>query len=159
MSQYNTLMGIRKLISKFSGNENMQVRDAMIHRDNLVTLSPSDTVKTAMQKMVKHNVGSVIVTQINNKAIGIVTTTDIMVEFLKSETSGFETTLNKIMSTNLIIIDEFDPLNKAIEQLQESNIHHLLVTTDGGNLVGIISSFDIVRERSLDIKAYPWTRK
>ena len=115
MSQYNTLMGIRKLISKSSGNENMQVRDAMIHRDNLVTLSPSDTVKTAMQKMVKHNVGSVIVTQINNKAIGIVTTTDIMVEFLKSETSGFETTLNKIMSTNLIIIKDFVTLNKAIE--------------------------------------------
>ncbi len=137
----------------------MQVRDAMVHRDNLVTVSPSDTVKTAMRKMVDHNVGSVIVTQIKDKAIGIVTSQDIIVEFLRSGNNGFETTMNNIMSVSLIIIDEFEPLNKAIQILQESNTHHLLVTTHGGNLAGILSSFDIVRERSLDIKAYPRSRK
>ena len=137
----------------------MQVRDAMIHRDSLITVAPSDTVQIAMEKMVKHNVGSVIVTQIKDKAIGIVTSQDIMVEFIRSGSTGFETTLNKIMSINLITIDEFEPLNQAIQMLQESNTHHLLVTTSGGNLAGILSSFDIVRERSLDIKAYPKIRK
>ncbi|MHA2100258.1 MAG: CBS domain-containing protein [Candidatus Kariarchaeaceae archaeon] len=137
----------------------MQVREAMVHRDKLVTVSPSDTVQIAMEKMVKNNVGSVIVTQIKDKAIGIVTTQDIMVEFLRSGITGFETTLNKIMSVNLITIDEFEALNQAIQKLQESSTHHLLVTTDGGNLAGILSSFDIVRERSLDIKTFPRTRK
>lgn len=137
----------------------MQVRDAMIHRDNLVTVSPSDTLKSAMEKMVEGNVGSVIVTQIKDKAIGIVTSQDIMIELLRSGNDGFDTTMNRFMSIKLLTIDEFEPLNKAVQVLQEANTHHLLVTTHGGNLAGILSSFDIVRERSLDIKAYPKTRK
>ena len=137
----------------------MQVKDAMVQRDNLVTASPSATIKDAMEKMIEHNVGSVIITQTKDKAIGIVTTQDIMNEFLRSGASGFETKLNKIMSTNLITVDQFDPLNLGIKKLQESCTHHLVVTTNKGKLQGILSSFDIVRERSLDIKAYPWTRK
>ncbi|OLS25276.1 MAG: Inosine-5'-monophosphate dehydrogenase [Candidatus Heimdallarchaeota archaeon LC_2] len=133
----------------------MQVKDAMVHWDNLVIASPSDTVNNAMEKMVKHNVGSVIVTQVKNKAIGILTTQDIMVEILKSGSVGLETTLNKIISTNLITIDESELLNQAIQKMEESRTHHLIVTVDRGKVIGILSSYDIVRERSLEIKAHP----
>lgn len=131
----------------------MQVRDAMVNVESLVTASPSDTVEYAMRKMIERSVGSVVVTQIKDKAIGVVTTQDIMAEFLRSGGSAFDTTLNKIMSVNLITIDELEPLNQAIQKLQEASTHHLLVTSDGGYLAGILSSFDIVRERSRDIKA------
>ncbi|MCE7736831.1 MAG: CBS domain-containing protein, partial [Candidatus Heimdallarchaeota archaeon] len=106
----------------------MQVRDAMVHWDKLVIATPSDTVINAMEKMVKHSVGSVIVTQVKNKAIGIITNQDIMIEILRSGSDGLETTLNKIMSTNLITIDESESLNEAIHKMEESRTHHLIVT-------------------------------
>ncbi|MHA2097500.1 MAG: CBS domain-containing protein [Candidatus Kariarchaeaceae archaeon] len=137
----------------------MQVRDAMIGRDSLIISSPSDSVKDAMEKMVENNVGSVIITRTEDKAVGIVTTQDIINELLRSGNAGFQTQLNVIMSIKLVTIDEFDPLNHAIQKLQESSTHHIIVTTLKDKLAGILSSFDIVRERSLDIKSYPWIRK
>ena len=69
------------------------------------------------------------------------------------------TTINKIMSTNLITIDESETLNQAIQKMEESRTHHLIITLERGNVIGIISSYDIVRERSFEIKAYSRTRR
>jgi CBS domain-containing protein len=137
----------------------MQVKDAMVTREKLITSSPSDIVKNAMEKMIENQVGSVIITQSDDKARGIVTAQDVMNELLRSGKMGFQTKLSAIMSRKLITIDEFEPLNEAILQLQESNTHHIVVTGLQDRLTGILSSFDIVRERSLDIRAFPWTRK
>ncbi|MCE7734339.1 MAG: CBS domain-containing protein, partial [Candidatus Heimdallarchaeota archaeon] len=52
-----------------------------------------------------------------------------------------------------ITIDESESLNEAIHKMEESRTHHLIVTIDRGNVIGILSSFDIVRERSKEIKS------
>jgi len=55
----------------------------------------------------------------------------------------------RIMSTELVTLRPLDPANKAQQILESGRIHHLPVV-DGGKLVGIVSSSDLLKLYLLD---------
>lgn len=136
----------------------LKIAKAMIPKEKLVTAKPTQTVKEAAELMVKHNVSSVIISADLIKAEGIVTMKDIVKLLLDKEESGFDTKLQEIMSSDLITVTSESQLGPAIQKLEAIKTHHLVVVDNEGNLAGILSSFDIVRERALDIRAHPWVR-
>lgn len=131
----------------------------MVPKEKLITSSADETVLDAMKKCVSENISAIIIVSDPDTAVGIVTSDDLMRILVEKGADGFDVKLQDIMTKELVTVKEEDQLNPSIQKLESVKKHHLVVVDDGGNLAGILSSYDIVRERSLDIRSHPWIRK
>ena len=107
---------------------------------NVVVSKPTVTLKEAAKVMGEMNMGSLVVSE-DDKILGIVTSTDI----LKAIGEGKDvdnTTVQEIMSTNLITVQAEDDLEKAVETMITHKIKRLPVMKNE-KLVGIITVSDI----------------
>lgn len=134
----------------------MEIGKFMITADHFVVCEPDETVSTAITKMVKAKIGSILIKELDT-VIGIVTNIDILEIIDSKATTGLEVKLKDIMSDKLITVSPSDQLNTALLTMEEKKVHHLLVEEDK-KIVGFISSFDLIREKALDTKAFPWIR-
>ena len=110
---------------------------------NVKTVRTDDSVLLAVQKMVKFNIGSVIVTN-NGRAVGIITERNILERIVEPRHDAGIINAKDIMSAPLITID----VNAAVEEaakIMTSKVIKTLPVIDGGKLVGVITSSDIVR--------------
>ena len=107
---------------------------------NVVVAKPTVTLKEAAKVMGEMNMGSLVITE-GDKILGIVTSTDI----LKAVGEGKDvdnTTVQDIMSTNVITIQADEDLEKAVEIMINNKIKRLPVMKNE-KLVGIITVSDI----------------
>jgi CBS domain-containing protein len=117
------------------------VRDIMAR--NVKTVRTDDSVLLAVQKMVKFNIGSVIVTN-NGRAVGIITERNILEKIVEPRHDAGIINTKDIMSAPLITVE----VNAAVEEaakIMTSKVIKTLPVIDGGKLVGVITSSDIVR--------------
>ena len=117
------------------------VRDIMAR--NVKTVRTDDSVLLAVQKMVKFNIGSVIVTN-NGRAVGIITERNILERIVEPRQDAGIINTKDIMSAPLITVE----VNAAVEEaakIMTSKVIKTLPVIDGGKLVGVITSSDIVR--------------
>lgn len=112
----------------------MRILDVM---HDVKTVSPGVIIKEAAEMMSKEKIGCLIVIS-GGKIAGIVTERDIMknVEKLKEK-------VDKIMTLNVITIEEDLPIEDAAELMGENKIKRLPVVKDG-KLIGIITATDIL---------------
>lgn len=117
------------------------VRDVMAK--NVKTVKTDDTVHQAVQKMNKFDIGSVIVTA-SGRPVGIITETNIMRRIVEPRMDPATVWAKDIMSSPLITIDPNIDLTEAARIMAKNNIKRLPVM-DGGKLVGLLSSTDIMK--------------
>ncbi len=67
--------------------EDIEVKEVMIQKDELVTANPDDKVAAVILRMIRENIGGVPIVE-KNKCVGIVTMRDIMFENLLLETNS-----------------------------------------------------------------------
>ncbi|WP_017981070.1 CBS domain-containing protein [Methanocaldococcus villosus] len=79
----------------------------------------------------------------NNKLVGIVTDFDIMARAARSKIMK-DTPVKKIMTRNVITINENDSIGKARALMRDHNIGRLVVVDDEGKPVGIVTEMDIL---------------
>lgn len=135
----------------------MKVNRIMVKAEDLVTIDSSKTVFDAITKMSEKNVGSILIKE-NDKITGILTNKDVMESIVKDKSSAFDMNLSEFITSDLISVSENDEVNNAIKVLKNAKTHHLMVHNDKSEIIGIFSSYDIVRERALDLDAFPWIR-
>ena len=121
------------------------VKDMM--SKNLKTVRPDSKLKEVIQKMVKFNIGSIIVME-RNKPAGIITERDILKSLDESYLDWGVAEAKDIMSKSLITIIEDADIEQASRTMLKNNIKKLPVVRDG-RLVGVITSSDIVRGTNL----------
>lgn len=119
----------------------IMVRDVMAK--NVKTVKTGDTVHAAVQKMNKFDIGSVIVTA-SGRPVGIITETNIMRRIVGPRMDPATIWAKDIMTSPLITIDPNADLTEAAKIMAKNNINRLPVM-EGGKLVGLISSTDIVK--------------
>jgi CBS domain-containing protein len=117
------------------------VRDIMAK--NLKTVKPDDTVHTAVVKMNKFDIGSVIVVS-SGRPVGIITETNVMRRVVEPRMDPATVWAKDIMSSPLITIDQTAAVEEAAKIMAERGINRLPVIK-GSKLVGLISSTDIVK--------------
>lgn len=117
------------------------VRDIMAR--NIKTVKPDDSVHTAVQKMIKFDIGSVIVVS-SGRPIGIITETNIMRRIVGPRMDPTTVWVKDIMSSPLISIGENSAVEEAAKIMADRKINRLPVI-NGKKLVGLISSTDIVK--------------
>jgi CBS domain-containing protein len=119
----------------------MLVKDAMT--SPVLTVDEKVTVDKVAQLMDKHGFGCIIVTGKDGKAVGVITEKDLVSRVLAKNVMPSKMKAKKIMSTPLITISPDLTLSEAARTMSRLNIRRLGVMYKG-NLVGIISSKDIV---------------
>jgi CBS domain-containing protein len=112
---------------------------------HVITVFPQATIREAMRVLIRHAVGSLIVLGEAREVVGIVTERDIF--HLSYEHGGkiMDIPVSAVMTTNLIVALPSDSLDYLKATMTENRIRHLPVM-ESGNLVGLVSIGDIIRE-------------
>ncbi len=118
----------------------MAVADVMAFR--VVKVSPDDTVRMAIARMLEENVGSVAVCE-GERLVGIFTERDVL--RLAGEGPDFsEIRVGDVMTRQLVTLSPDDDILGAARLMGERKIRHLPVL-EGENLLGVVGIREVVR--------------
>lgn len=119
----------------------IKVQDIMTRA--LITVNPNTTVLQVAKMMEQGGIGAVIVKD-GDDLVGIVTDRDYATKVAANNLS-FDTTVEKIMSSPLITINQGESISTSAEIMASKKIRKLAVS-DNGNITGIITSTDLVNQ-------------
>ena len=108
------------------------------------TLAKSESASIAIEVMSQRNIGSVIVVDSDNKAIGIVTERDLLRRLLGKNLSPQNTTLSEIMTSDIRLARPSDNVIDWLRIMSNERFRHLPVVDDAGKLITVMSQGDFV---------------
>ncbi len=117
------------------------VKDIMTK--TLISVNPATTALQIAKMMEQGGIGAVLVKE-NGNLVGIVTDRDFATK-IAANNLPFDTPVQKIMSSPLITINHDEPISAAAEMMTSKKIRKLAVS-DNGNIVGLITSTDLVNQ-------------
>ena len=109
--------------------------------ERLETISPSDTAQEAAKKMRDKKVSSLVVTDLEDKPIGIVTERDLVRQVCTKVINSNDVIVHRIMSSPLATIDANSSVEVAADIMIQNKVRHLLVV-DENKVLGIITPSD-----------------
>jgi predicted transcriptional regulator len=119
-----------------------QVRD--IYHKGLILCKPDTPLQEVVRVMADTEVHAVMVTEKEgDPPIGVISHTDVIAHYGEDLTTILA---RDVMTKNVINILEHATVSEAAKKLLESNIHRLLVVSEAGHPLGILSTTDIIRE-------------
>lgn len=121
------------------------VRDMIRNKGREVfSITPEASVLEALELMAKHNIGALLVVS-EGKMVGIVSERDCIRKVDLKGRNVNETPVSEIMTGDVITVDCDQPLEQCMSLMSDRNIRHLPVY-DGGELVGLLSVRDVLKE-------------
>jgi CBS domain-containing protein len=127
----------------------MIVKDFMTQKLEYATMT--DTVRQVAGKMTEKDVSSVVVVEMNNIPVGLITERDIVRKACAKE--GFNSNslkVSDIMSSSLVTIDSAATSEEAANLFLKNKIRHMLVIDkETRKAVGMITPMDFTRYRGL----------
>lgn len=119
------------------------VKDWMI--DLVVFINPDQTVLDALTIMRRRYLNSLIVDKSEtNLEYGIVTSTDICDKIVAQRQNASKIKIREIMSSPLVSVTPDQTIYDCAEKMSEFKIHHLPVTNESGDVIGMISATDFL---------------
>lgn len=112
----------------------------------VLTCKPEDTVSTAVQKMSKKMVGSIVITNDDGHPKGIITDKDLRNRLIACNLP-YSTKAEAIMSHPVVTAQKDTSFAEVYLTMIKNRIHHLIFTEDGTTaspLTGIVSDHDIL---------------
>ena len=120
----------RKLVTKLSNRQ-------------CFTITEKDTLKTASEKLQKHNVGVMPVLNEKDKTvIGIISERDLARYIYRDEFKS-DLPVSKIMTKNIISCNLNNSVTELMEMISSYKIRHILILEEK-KLLGIVSIGDVV---------------
>ncbi len=117
------------------------VKDIM--SKTLISVNPGTTAFQVAKMMEQGGIGAVLVKE-NDNLVGIVTDRDYATK-IAANNLPFDTPVQKIMSSPLITINHNESISAAAEMMSSKKIRKLAVS-DNGNIIGLITSTDLVNQ-------------
>lgn len=106
-----------------------------------VAVSPTTSIKSAVQLMYREGVGSVVITDMEGRVIGIFTERDLVK--VVAENVDLDSSIGSVMTKNPVVIYEDEPISRAVSIMAERRIRHLPIVTRSGILKGMVTARDI----------------
>ena len=125
-----------------------EIGDYMI--SPILSIDLESSVQEAAQFMVAHNIGSVLVKEFE-EYVGIVTETDLTRKVLGKGLNAESTPVSEIMTSPILSLDCYLPVEEANRFMHKNKIRHLAVTEEE-KIVGILSVKDLVSYFSKDFR-------
>jgi formate/nitrite transporter len=107
-------------------------------------IAPDKMGVEAIEMMKRYRVGSVLVGESEDNAVGIVSEADIVRKVLAAGANLDTVKVEEIMSSPLISVDVKTPIHKIYHTMTEHRIRHLVIT-ELGKKVGFVSVKDLLR--------------
>lgn len=117
----------------------IKVGDCM--KTALVTIDENASVFEAAKKMAENHIGSLLV-ESKGKIHGIVTDSDLVRKCLAKRKTDAK--VSEVSSSPLLVLSPEADLSEAARLMGQKNVRRLAVSKNG-NIVGLISSSDIIR--------------
>ena len=114
----------------------VKVQDLM--SSNVITAQAHQTVDQIKGKMTNRSLSNIPVVSVDGTPIGVVSTSDL----LAAKKEG--TPISNIMTEKVYTIPEYEDVSVAARMMHNHKIHHLIVTQEQ-KVVGVISSFDLLK--------------
>jgi CBS domain-containing protein len=119
----------------------MSVRDVMTKEPRVVRRDTS--VQEVVATMSKYDISSVIVVQ-EKRPVGMITHKDIVSKIVQTRIPPDAVKAIEVMTTPVVTINEDASIEEAARVMSKKHIKKLVIVRDG-ELVGIITSSDLVR--------------
>lgn len=122
----------------------MKLKDILEKKGGEVfSIPPDATLKQAVDELVKHNVGALLVRELNGEVVGILSERDILHQCRKTETSWPAVLVRDVMTRQVITSDAERTVDEAVLQMFLNQIRHLPVTVRG-RPEGVVSVRDML---------------
>lgn len=105
--------------------------------EDVVTAKLNITIKDAVRTLHEKHVGSIVITDDNQKCVGIFTEQDA-IRIIAKEVP-LDTTIDQVMTKNVVTIEEEASLEEARRLVISHRIRHLPVVDRKGELTGLLS--------------------
>jgi diguanylate cyclase (GGDEF)-like protein/PAS domain S-box-containing protein len=107
-------------------------------------LPPTARVREAVSGMAARDANCAVIA-VDSKPVGLITERDA-VRFYREGDSTLDLTVAEVMSKPVATIPVGTHLHDAMERMQSQHIRHLVVVGDDGEVAGMLSEHDVVRQ-------------
>ena len=130
------------MVEKMSDSNNcyafdMNIKIADLMTKNVVTTRPHKSIGHVKQIMKKNKISSVPVVNEVNEPVGIVTSNDFRLDLKDSSP------VSSLLFSHVYQVPAYNDVGIAAKIMRKHKIHHVVVTHEK-EIVGIISSFDLL---------------
>eukprot|EP01083_Nonionella_stella_P032787 89704_1 len=136
----------------------MLVSGFMIPFNKVLKCQTSDTLRQALNLMTDWKVSCLVIV-LEDKATGIITTTDICRCYHDGTSLDCQVGDVLLSTAGIKKIKKTVDRDTAAKFFEKNKIHHAVVVDGNGKDVGLISSLDIATEAAKDARAWPWNRQ
>lgn len=113
-----------------------------LFRSEVVTVSPEDSIVTAMRHMDDKNVGAVVVVR-DRAVVGILTDRDVAIALAYNDATP-ATPVSNVMTRDVLTIWEDQGLYNATQYMQGHHVRRLPIINRDNELVGMVTFDDVV---------------
>ncbi len=110
---------------------------------NPVTVGIDTSIMDIARKMSEMRIGSVIVVDVNNRPIGIVTRHDILEKVVARGLDPRKVPAGQVMSSPIVFVDPETPVEEVVRIMIKTGKRHIPVVSSN-RLLGIIAEYDII---------------
>jgi CBS domain-containing protein len=118
----------------------------------IITVKPTDLVRTAAEVLAKHRIGAVIVSGDGAMVDGILSERDIVRALGTTGPGCMTQTVQDLMTAEVIGCHLDDTATSVMERMTDGRFRHMPVI-DGGRMIGVISIGDVVKARLAEIES------
>ncbi len=108
------------------------------------TIRPDATVMDAARRMAERDVGSLVVIGRQGPVEGILTDRDVVVRWAAHGASPWAT-VQEVMTRGMIGVSETTGVEQALAVMAAREVRRLVVTTEEGDLVGVLALDDVLK--------------
>jgi len=136
----------------------MKVNDILaVKGRRVVTIGASTSIFDAMLVFAANRIGSLLVIDKNENILGIICARDVLMATINNYEDIKSVSIDKIMSTDLIVGRKDDDLDYVRAVMTKNRIRHLPIF-DNKRIIGLISMGDVVNaqveEKDVELRYY-----
>ena len=136
----------------------MKVNDILaVKGRRVVTIVASTSIFDAMLVFAANRIGSLLVIDKNENILGIICARDVLMATINNYENIKSVSIDKIMSTDLIVGRKDDDLDYVRAVMTKNRIRHLPIF-DNKRIIGLISMGDVVNaqveEKDVELRYY-----
>jgi CBS domain-containing protein len=118
-----------------------------ICRTPLITATPDNSIRECAMRMSDKGVSSLVILE-DNEPVGLITDRDIRKRCV-APGLDVNTAVKEIMTCDIISLSASDSLFDALLVMTRNQVHHLPVFSDEGDITGVITTTDIMRQEGV----------
>lgn len=131
----------------------MYVKNVLQRKGNeVISVTPEMSLQDTAKVLRENKIGAVLVCRENNSMCGVLSERDIVIAVAKQGGKVLDNKVSEFMTEGVYTCSPEDDMKAVMEQMTTRRIRHLPVVEEG-NVVGMISIGDAVKQRMAETEA------